>query len=244
MAEVSAGKDPPKRDEQSPRQAGAARALADGAGRSQPPRLSGRNSYSIFVGLMKVLLPALAVGLIILVIAWPQIAPDERNFNVGIADISPEHAENLSMLNARFTGVDRDNQPFNVTADMATQSRSNDDLLELQTPEADITLKSGAWLALEARQGFYQRETEVLDLRGEVALFRDDGLELHTESARIDLKSNSASGDEPIRGQGPFGTINGQGFRVEDGGARVTVTGRSRMVIYPGADSLLEDNGQ
>ena len=205
----------------------------DGTAGIQAPRLSGRNNYSLFVGFMKVVLPALAVALIILVIAWPQIAPDERQFTVGIADISPQQAENLSMLNARFTGVDRQNQPFNVTADMATQKQADDDMIELQMPKADITLDNGDWLSLEARLGHYERSTEILDLEGAVQLFRDDGLELHTESARVELNGNNAEGFEPIKGQGPFGTLSGEGFRVENGGANVTVTGRSRLLIYP-----------
>src|SRR3546814_21117663 len=41
-----------------------------------PPRLSGRNSYSLFASSMTVLLPELAIGLVLLVVAWPPLMPD------------------------------------------------------------------------------------------------------------------------------------------------------------------------
>src|SRR3546814_7980322 len=56
--------------------------------RTPPPRLSGRNSYSLFVTSMKVVLPALAAGLVLLVVAWPQIMPDR----------SEEHTSELQSL--------------------------------------------------------------------------------------------------------------------------------------------------
>ena len=49
-----------------------------------PPRLSGRNRYSIVVGFLKVLLPALAVALILLVVVWPELSRDGRDFRVRV----------------------------------------------------------------------------------------------------------------------------------------------------------------
>jgi len=208
--------------------------------RMQPPRLSGHNRYSHFVGLMKVLLPAVAAALILLVFAWPQFSFKDSRFRLGMARLSLDQADSLTMLNARYDGVDERSQPFSVTANMATQSRPDDDLVHLELPKADMTLEDGAWLALTARTGAYQRTTETLDLAGSVSLFHDKGVEMRTESARIDLRAGTAEGQEPVEGQGVFGTIDAEGFRVLDRGQTIIFTGKSRLVLLSGAQEALQ----
>jgi lipopolysaccharide export system protein LptC len=201
-----------------------------------PPRLSGRNSYSIFVGFLKVLLPALAVALILLVVIWPQLSRDSRDFRIRVSDTSLEQADSLTMLNARFEGVDDKDQPFTLTADEATQTTDDENLIRLELPKGDITLEDGTWLAMTAREGRYRRDTQVLELSGEVTLFHDRGFELRTQAARVDLEAGIAEGSETVEGQGPFGDLVAEGFEVLDRGARVLFTGRSRAVLYPQAE--------
>lgn len=205
----------------------------------QPPRLSGRSGYSMFVGLMKVLLPATAAGLILLVVAWPQLSLEGDRFRLGVSGLLPGQAETLSMLNARYESVDHKDRPYTITADMASQSERDENLIELQLPKADITLKDGTWLALTAKSGRYHREDEMLDLSGAVSLYHDKGFEMRTESARVDLERGTAEGNQPVQGHGAAGTIRAQGFRVFDRGARIVFTGKSHMVLYPGAEEAL-----
>lgn len=205
----------------------------------QPPRLSGRNRYSRFVGLMKVLLPALAAALILLIFAWPQLTFKDERFRLGMSQLTREQAENLTMLNARYNGVDERRRPYTITADIATQSKQDENLIDLELPKADMTLDDGAWLALTARSGEYRRSDKVLDLTGAVNLFHDRGFELRSESARIDLGAGTAEGLEPVQGQGTFGSVVAEGFRVLDRGQTIIFTGKSRLVILPGAQEAL-----
>lgn len=219
------GPDGPQRDMQPP---------------AQPPRLSGRNHYSLFVTSMKYLLPALATALILLVIAWPQIIPDQRNLGLDFSKIAREQAKTLNMLNAHYSGVDENNQPFNVTADMATQAPGSEDVIELQHPKANIKTTEGALVALSARIGHYDREVETLDLNGTVHLTHDKGFEITTDSATIDLKTGSAAGDSAVSGQGPAGELQSEGFRLREKGQIIIFTGKSRMLIYPDAEESLK----
>ncbi|MGF1595265.1 MAG: LPS export ABC transporter periplasmic protein LptC [Kiloniellaceae bacterium] len=198
-----------------------------------PPRLSGRNSYSLFVSSMKVLLPAVAAGLVVLVVAWPHLMPDFSRSGLDFAKIARDQAKTLNMLNARYSGVDDNNQPFNVAADMATQTPDNENLVELQHPKADIRTSEGNLVALAARVGHYHREEETLDLAGNVHLVHDDGFDIVTESARIDLKEGSAAGDAAVSGQGPSGELQSEGFRLRERGQIIVFTGKSRLLIYP-----------
>ncbi|MEQ9607991.1 MAG: LPS export ABC transporter periplasmic protein LptC [Kiloniellaceae bacterium] len=208
-----------------------------------PPRLSGRNSYSLFVSSMKVLLPALAAGLVLLVIAWPQLMPDVSRSGLDFAKIARDQAKTLNMLNARYSGVDENNQPFNVAADLATQAPDDENVVELQHPKADIKTTEGDLVALTARVGHYRREEEILDLTGTVHLTHDKGFDILTETATINLNDGSATGDMPVSGQGPSGELQSQGFRLSDRGQVIVFTGKSRLVIYPEAKDGLPGAG-
>ncbi|MEO3427611.1 LPS export ABC transporter periplasmic protein LptC [Pelagibius sp. CAU 1746] len=207
----------------------------------QPPRLSGRNSYSLFVSSMKLVLPALAAGLVLLVIAWPQLMPDVSRSGLDFAKIARDHAKTLNMLNARYSGVDENNQPFTVAADLATQSPENEDMVELQHPKADIETAEGDLVALSARVGHYDRKAETLDLTGKVHLTHDKGFDIVTEEATIDLNDGSAAGDAAVSGAGPSGELESEGFRLRERGQIIVFTGKSRLLIYPEAKEKLSE---
>ncbi|MGF1631477.1 MAG: LPS export ABC transporter periplasmic protein LptC [Kiloniellaceae bacterium] len=208
----------------------------------QPPRLSGRNSYSLFVSSMKVLLPALAAGLVLLVVAWPQLMPEVSRSGLDFAKFARDQAKTLNMLNARYSGVDENNQPFNVAADMATQMPDNENLVELQHPKADIRTTEGDLVALSARVGHYHREDETLNLTGQVHLVHGKGFDIVTEAATVDLKDGSAAGESAVSGQGPSGELQSEGFRLSERGQVIVFTGKSRLLILPQAkDAAAEE---
>ncbi|NIA67951.1 LPS export ABC transporter periplasmic protein LptC [Pelagibius litoralis] len=206
----------------------------------QPPRLSGRNSYSLFVTSMKFLLPALATGLVLLVIAWPQIIPDQRSLGLDFSKIARDQAKNLNMLNAHFSGVDENNQPFNITADMASQTPDNEDVVELQHPKAKMQTTEGARIGISARLGHFDQEVEILNLTGTVHLTHDKGFEMTTDAATVDLKEGTAAGDSAVSGQGPAGELQAEGFRMREKGQIIVFTGKSRMLILPNAEESLK----
>lgn len=205
----------------------------------RPLRFSVSNGYSVFVGFMKVLLPALAVALILLLVAWPQLIPDEGSLGIDLSELSVDQADNLTMLNARFSGYDDKDQPFLVTADVASQAPDNENLIALELPKADITLEDGTWIAVTAREGQYDRTVDILDLLGQVSYFHDRGFELHTEEMQVDMQGGTAMGRTPVTGQGFFGQIEAEGFDLFERGDRIIFTGQSRLRLYPDADLRL-----
>lgn len=200
-------------------------------------RLSMSGGYSLFVGVMKVLLPAAAAVFIMLLLAWPELTPDKDGIGLDLSELAIDQPEGVTMLNARFSGFDGRNQPFLVTADVASQATENDSVITLELPKADITLEDGTWVALSARDGLYDREQKTVDLVGEVSFFHDKGFELHTETAHFDLGKGTAMGRETVTGQGVFGQIEATGFDSFDQGDRIIFTGPTRLLLYPDAEA-------
>lgn len=189
------------------------------------------HGYTRFVTVMKVALPLLAAGLVALLAVWSQLNLQETRFTLGVTELAPDQIESLNMVNARFDGIDEKNRPYSVTAELVTQAGESDDTIALTQPKADITLESGAWIALTAASGEFQRKAELLQLAGDVSLFHDRGFEMRTDSAQVDLAQGVASGNRPVIGQGPAGELQAEGFRVSDDGQRIQFDGHARLLI-------------
>jgi lipopolysaccharide export system protein LptC len=203
--------------------------LADRLGAVQLRRAGAR--YSRFVLLMKLALPAIAILLVILVVVWPQFQDLQEGFRIQISKLAAPSITEQYLTNARFTGVDAKSRPYSVTAASASQAAERGSAIRLARPKADITLSDGSWVALTANEGALSREARILALSGGVALFHDNGMEMHTPSATLDLKAGTAEGREPVEGQGPFASVNAQGFRVIEHGERMIFTGKARLVL-------------
>jgi lipopolysaccharide export system protein LptC len=203
--------------------------LAPGAPRRHPPW------YSRFVTLMKIVLPAVAVALVVLIWAWPYLQSKDLRFRIGFSGLAATQGEDPSMVNPRYLGTDKNQQPFSISADIARTQADKNTNVELEMPKGDIMLKDGTWLVLTAASGVYERTAKTLDLTGAVTLFHDTGYEIRTQSARVDLEQGSAEGQEPVRGQGPFGDLHSEGFRLVDKGETIFLVGKSKVVFYPGA---------
>lgn len=191
--------------------------------------------YSSFVRAMKFLLPTIALMLIGLIVAWPYIDVPDSRFRIGFANLTVKESTDPSMVNPRYLGSDKEDQPYSVTAEIARKLAEAENVVELDYPKADLSRNDGTWLVLTSDRGIYGRVAETLDLIGNVVLYHDSGYEFLTEKAKINLENGTAEGDVPVRGQGPFGNLQSEGFRLVDKGKTIFFTGKSKLVIYPGA---------
>lgn len=191
--------------------------------------------YSRFVSLAKKLLPVVALLLIALIGAWPYMQAKDDSFRIGFSALQDREGEEPSMLNPRYLGTDDNRQPFSVTADLAKNLLQGGAVVELEMPKADVTLDDGTWLVLTAETGRFDKQGKALELAGSVNLFHDSGYEFRTSQAFVDLAAGVARGDVPVEGQGPFGQLKAEGFRLLDKGKTIVFTGKSKVIIHPGA---------
>ena len=191
--------------------------------------------YSRFVGWAKLILPSVAGGLIVALAAWPYLSIGLERLKAVFPKLDITQLRDQKMINPRYSGVDKEKRPFTVSADAGRQNggdkTGDDNLVALDGPKADILTKEGAWVVVTGDTGIYQAQTHFLDLFGHVTLFHDKGYEFKTSSARVDLDSGTAEGHEPITGDGPSGTVSGEGFRALQKGDIVIFTGKNHLVL-------------
>jgi lipopolysaccharide export system protein LptC len=203
-----------------------ARTIGEAARRLPSARAIARRRWMIW--LTKWLLPMMALGLLASVALWPEI---DRNMNEARVSFHRTLAipESGQLTDARYHGVDNNGRPYTVTASVAKQA--GPERIDLTAPVGDVTLESGQWLMVKAQRGVYLQGTQQLDLAGEVTLYRDDGTTLLTDSAAVDLKAGAAASSTMTHAEGPFGTLDAQGFAATDNGTIIRFHGPGRLVL-------------
>jgi lipopolysaccharide export system protein LptC len=204
------------------------RARLLGAGTRTPPTAGAIARRRRFVALAKRLLPVVAVALLATVALWPEYHRDTVEGRVAYrrGSLMPESGQ---LTDARYHGVDEHGRPYTITADIAHQL--SPERIDLTRPAGDVSLPSGTWLMVRAQQGVYLQHAQQLDLSGDVKLYRDDGTSLTTGSVALDLKAGAGAGAEMTHAEGPFGTLDAQGFSATDGGSVIHFTGPGKLVL-------------
>jgi lipopolysaccharide export system protein LptC len=197
--------------------------------RLQVPLIDDR--YSRRVAFLKRALPAIGVALLLLVAGWTRLAPLLESVRLRFPAIDLREARELRMVNPRYSGLDRYNRPYVVTAAVGRQVPDRNDVMALERPKAVFTVHGGASVVLTAATGIYQSQAQFLDLFGNVNLVHENGTRFVTQRAHLNLSDNSAEGHDPVEGHGPSGDITGEGFRTLSKGETITFTGKSHLLF-------------
>jgi lipopolysaccharide export system protein LptC len=223
-----------------------------------PRRMFKRKKRSKLLLALKIGLPLIAVICVAYIVIWSRV--QLPNISIKPTEVTQNVVKSnsdVTVSKVKYDGVDAKNRPFSITAEAASQpdaasdgpaanpqqtadgaqpAAPADNVINLKQIVADMTLVDGAWVALTADNGVYHRDTGTVDLSGNVELFHDTGLQFQTDAATVDLKNDTASGDQPVEGQRPDGMLAAQGFEVRDDGRTVVFTGRAYLKLYPSAD--------
>ncbi len=190
--------------------------------------------YTRYVRLAKRLLPAGAAVIVLAVAIWPLTQGSKSGFTLAFEEMT-QFDDTARMVKPRFVGTDMDERSFSITAESAYHDAGDNEMVMMDTIAADVRLTSGAWLALDAPTGVFYPKGEVLDLSGQVNVFSDSGLEVHTRQLRLDLSSGTGQGEAEVYGQGPFGVFEAGGVEVDVKGEFVRLSNGVEMTVYPRA---------
>jgi lipopolysaccharide export system protein LptC len=180
----------------------------------------------LLITLTKWLLPVAALLSLATIALWPEMGHMQDTVRIAVAHTSSGGA---TLTDAHYHGVDDHGRPYTVTA--VTAQQDGPERINLTMPKGDITLTNGTWLMVRSKRGVYLQHSNQLDLSRDVTLYRDDGTTLTTASASMDLKLGAAASDQPTHAEGPFGTLDAQGFTVVDKGAAIQFTGPAHLVL-------------
>lgn len=209
----------------------------------RPPRRSRVHRYSRLIGMAKVVLPGTGLAILAVALLWQDIVPQSITKRIAPA-IGLEALRQHEMSAPKFVGSDDKNRPYQVEAKSARLAHAKSDTVILEQPKASLTLESGNWVAVTSRDGEFNQKTRVISLVGDVYVFHDANYTFRTERATVDTEKKRAWGDKPVVATGPKGTIESKGFRIEDKGATIVFTGKTKVVLHLDDQDMKDITGE
>jgi lipopolysaccharide export system protein LptC len=188
-------------------------------------------AYSSFIRVLKIFLPLAALGVIGILLVWPQLQKIAES-PLGQLDIQAlQQAETENrLLQPVFNTQDDKGRPVTITAEEAVQKKSNENLIELNKPSA-ILKGDDRDTTLNAEQGAFDQKNNVIILNTNVVIQDSQNNVLQTQSLTADITNNNVSSNEPTTLTTPQGKIEGQGIIIENNGTKTIFKGPAKAVI-------------
>ena len=171
-----------------------------------------------------------ALALISLVALWPQLVGSYGGLIAPMLDRDLPAAESMRMHEARYVGLTRDAEPYEVTAASAYMDPLRPNRIQLDRLAADIPTATRD-VRLTAPKGTYFRAGGKLDLGGGIELTTSDGYRFQTESALVNLEGSGVVGSTPVAGTGPAGNLSADRFEIRQGGDLLRFEGRVKVTL-------------
>lgn len=167
------------------------------------------------------LVPFILGFLFISIFFWPSIYSGHQKKEIVL--------ENKKTKNFRFQGIDEFNQPFFLHAKKYQKIINDENKLLFEKPGAEIKLKKGNWVTMNAREGIFDIEKQTLELMGDVLFLHSDGQQIDTDNAVIDLKKSQIYGSKKIFGKSEAINFSSEGFELERTGKTFQLIGKSKI---------------
>jgi lipopolysaccharide export system protein LptC len=207
------------------------------------PRRSRIDRYSRLLGMAKIVLPGTGLAILAVALLWQDLMPQAISKRAA-PQIGLEALRRHEMSAPKFVGSDEKSRPYQVEAKSARLAHAKSDTVILEQPKASLTLEGGNWVAVTSRDGEFNQKTRIISLLGDVYLFHDANYTFRTEKATIDTEKKRAWGDRPVVATGPKGTIESKGFRIEDKGATIIFTGKTKVLLHLDDQDMKDMTGE
>jgi lipopolysaccharide export system protein LptC len=184
------------------------------------------------ISVTKIVLLALAIIITATLVILPFASGVNKDFRLTFSRVEKTGEGDLpKMINPHLQGVSSGGQTYNISAESATQDKKETMLLE--NISGDINFKNNGWISLTANNGSFNHAANILDLKGNINVFNNDGYEFLTQEAHADMKQGIIYGNTEITGQGPIGNIRADSFYVENKGNYLLLKGKVKVIIFP-----------
>lgn len=155
--------------------------------------------------------------------------PSERQEQT-VSSVGEKAREKLNLvIKPHIKSVNKKGAPYEIKAESAQRQDTNDTTL-MTMPTGQMQLSSGAEVNITSETGTLSSDAKTMALEGQVIVQTDDGYQLKTRYANLNVEDKTAETDAPVKGQSPQGTVQAQGIKIDDQGT-VLFKGKTHMVF-------------
>lgn len=166
------------------------------------------------ISLYKRFMPIFTVITFSALVLWPVINSKEGSFTLAI-DRLEERDENAKLTKPRYVGIDKYNNPVNISAETAFRKNNDDKDYYLKNLLALMSMRDGTAIKVEASSGMLDAKAQEITLDGKINIITDNDFSLTTEQAVFLINEKIATGENGVSGKVPFGTFKADKFHVD-----------------------------
>ena len=182
------------------------------------------------VMLAKIILPIIAGILILLLITFPNLKDEIKDFGLDF-NIGKGEFEHLNIKNTTVYVTDEKNRVNNFVAKQVQETITGSKIYNLITPEGMMPLDKQEWINIRSPNGIFDQNASLLTLTDTVEIFYSKGMNISTKEASFNFKTSHGYSQHPVIGDGFIGKINAQGFEYNGKNNILYFTGKTHILI-------------
>ncbi|MEG9883404.1 MAG: LPS export ABC transporter periplasmic protein LptC [Hyphomicrobiales bacterium] len=165
----------------------------------------------------------LTVTIVVFATGLLRVTPSPRPSN---AEQDAPAPQLFTLENPSFTSFDNENHPYTIRMLSARQSEKRPGQILLKSVRGRLILddgvkSSGASIMIVADAGIYDRETDTIDLSGNIRVTKTGDFSVSMHSARIFLRNWRLRSDDPVELTFTDGSIRADSLRICDKGRQI-----------------------
>jgi lipopolysaccharide export system protein LptC len=122
---------------------------------------------------------------------------------------------------SRMGGFDRQNQPYEVTAQSGYQDAANPSLVHMDQITGKFQKVTGAAYDLTATSGIYDTKAKDMDLEGQVKITSEGRFTATMARAKVNIDKKSLVSDVPVEVLTDSGKISANGLQITNDGNNI-----------------------
>lgn len=187
--------------------------------------------HSRMVHRAKLLLPSIAALLVGMLVIFPMLQNDEKEFMLDITRPQKGELEKLHVENTVLHITDKNNKVNNFTADNIDETTPGSKLIQLTNPDGIIPVAEDDWVNIKAPTGLFNQNTNILELSENVEIFYSPGMTMEVPDATVDFNAGKAYSNSPVHAQGYLGDLDSMGFELYNKTGIIIFTGKTHINI-------------
>lgn len=144
----------------------------------------------------------------------------------------------ITVESPKITGVQRDGNSFEITAQKGIQDLKVPNRIELLGIDSKIGTSNTAMTLVSATQGLYDSVNDKISLKGDIRIKNSStGYDIRLKTAQIDFKTGGLVSDEPVKVLLDGGIVAASSLDVSENGHKVSFGGEVSSMLENGASN-------
>ena len=137
----------------------------------------------------------------------------------------------LTLENAKLIGNDRNNKPYVITSKSSFKNILNENLIHLNSVEADMTLNSDNWMLINTNHATFNIFEKTIESKEKVFIFYDDGTKLESSGLNYNVLNGIGFGNGRVKMFGEWGIIEANSFSFDTNNHMIKFYNKPKLIL-------------